>query len=101
MKDQNQQRPIQAMLFLAIASILWSTAGLFIKWISWHPIAIAGVRSGIAALIILIYWILRYKALPPFPTKKKLFGAINYVILVMLFIGSNKLTTSANAILFQ
>lgn len=101
MENSQTQRPIKAMLFLAIASILWSTAGLFIKWISWHPIAIAGVRSGIAATIILIYWLLRYKALPPLPNKKKLFGALNYVILVMLFIGSNKLTTSANAILLQ
>lgn len=92
---------IQAMLFLAIAAILWSTAGLFIKWVPWHPIAIAGVRSGIAGSVIFLYWIVRYKSLPPLPTKKKLFGAINYVILVMLFIGSNKLTTAANAILLQ
>lgn len=92
---------VKAMIFLAIAAVLWSTAGLFIKWVPWHPIAIAGVRSGIAGMMILIYWLIRYKCLPPLPTRKKLFGAINYVVLVMLFIGSNKLTTAANAILLQ
>lgn len=96
-----EKRPVKAMIFLAIAAILWSTAGLFIKWVPWHPIAIAGLRSGIAAIIIFIYWLVAYKSLPPLPSKKKLFGAINYTILVMLFVGSNKLTTSANAILLQ
>lgn len=92
---------IKAMFFLAIAAVLWSTAGLFIKWVPWHPVAIAGVRSGIAGFVILVYWLARYKCLPPLPSRKKLFGALNYVILVMLFIGSNKLTTAANAILLQ
>lgn len=100
-QNQNHAKPWAAMAFVAIAAILWSTAGLFIKWVSWHPIAIAGVRSGIAGLVILLYWIISEKKLPPLPTKKKWLGALNYVILVMLFIGSNKLTTAANAILLQ
>jgi len=80
---------------------LWSTAGLAIKSVPWNPIAIAGVRSAIAALVLLVYWQVRHKALPPFPSKRKFFGAVNYVVLVMLFIGANKLTTAANAILLQ
>ncbi len=96
-----EKKPVKEMLFVAIAAILWSTAGLFIKWIDWSPIAIAGLRSGIAGFIILIYWRVHYKGFPPLPDKQKWFGAINYVVLVMLFISSNKLTTAANAILLQ
>ena len=100
-KQGMNQGQMKAMLFLAIAAILWSTAGLFIKWVPWHPIAIAGIRSGIAGVVLLVYWFIRYKSFPPLPNKKKAFGALNYVVLVMLFIGSNKLTTAANAILLQ
>lgn len=97
----DQKKPIKEMMFVAIAAILWSTAGLFIKWIDWHPVAIAGMRSGIAGLIILLYWKFHYKSLPPIPDKQKWFGAVNYVALVLLFISSNKLTTAANTILLQ
>ena len=87
----------KALAGLVVASILWSTGGLFIKLISWNPIAIAGGRSGIAALVMLIY--LR-KPVRSFE-KVKLLGAISYASTVMLFVTANKLTTSANAILLQ
>lgn len=101
MEVKRDKGQLQAMAFLAIAAILWSTAGLLIKWIPWSPMAIAGIRSGIAGIVILSYWKVRYGTLPPMPSKQKFFGAVNYVILVMLFIGANKLTTAANAILLQ
>lgn len=90
-----------AVFYLIIAATLWSTGGLFIKWISWQPMAISGMRSGIAALVLLIYWFTRYKKRIPRPNKTVVFGAINYMILVTLFVTANKLTTSANAILLQ
>lgn len=99
--SEHQNKPWLSMSYVAVAAILWSTAGLFIKWVDWHPIAIAGIRSLIAGVVILSYWLISEKRLPPLPTKRKWLGAINYVILVMLFIGSNKLTTAANAILLQ
>lgn len=92
---------IQGIMCVAIASILWSTAGLFIKWVEWPPLAIAGIRSGIAGLVILFYWLYKYKQMPPLPNVKKTFGALNYAVLVMLFVFANKLTTAANAILLQ
>lgn len=92
---------IKGIVYVAVAAVLWSTAGFAIKSVPWHPVAIAGIRSGIAALVLLVYWQLQHQALPPLPSKRKLFGAINYVVLVLLFIGANKLTTSANAILLQ
>lgn len=90
-----------AVFYLIIAATLWSTGGLFIKWLSWQPMAISGIRSGIAALVLLIYWHVRYKKRLPRPNKTVLLGAINYMFLVTLFVTANKLTTSANAILLQ
>ena len=90
-----------SILCLLIASILWSTGGLLIKWVDWNPIAIAGIRSGISSLVMIVFWFVLTKKLPKKPDKFVLFGAFNYVILVMLFVSANKLTTSANAILLQ
>ena len=90
-----------SILCLVIASILWSTGGLLIKWVDWNPIAIAGIRSGISSLVMIGFWFVLTKKLPMRPDKFVMFGAINYVILVMLFVSANKLTTSANAILLQ
>ncbi len=92
---------IKAIVFLCLAAILWSTGGLLIKWVPWHPIAIAGIRSGIASVVLLLFWCVRFQKLPPRPSKYKLLAAANYMCLVMLFVASNKLTTSANAILLQ
>ncbi|GFZ31473.1 membrane protein [Clostridium zeae] len=87
----------KALLYLILASILWSIGGLFIKLIHWNPIAIAGARSGIASLVMLLY--LRKPI--NIKDKTKLFGALNYSCLFILFVTANKLTTSANAILLQ
>lgn len=89
----------KAILYLIIASILWSTGGLFIKIIEWNPMAIAGMRSGIAALVMLLY--LRH--IPPIRSIKPItiLGALSYSFLVICFVTANKLTTSANAILLQ
>lgn len=90
-----------AMLYLVITAILWSTAGLFIKWVPWNPIALAGFRSGIAVVVLLVFWYSKYKIRLPRPNKAVLFGAVNYAVLVCLFVTANKMTTSANAILLQ
>ena len=44
-----------AILLLIITGVLWSTGGLLIKLIPWSPISIAGIRSGLSALIIYLY----------------------------------------------
>lgn len=92
--DKNRKKAIQYMI---MASVLWSIGGLFIKLVDWHPMAIAGGRSGIAAVVMLCY--LRK---PNVRIKKlTLFGASTYAALLILFVTANKLTTSANAILLQ
>jgi len=87
----------RAILFLLLSAILWSSGGLFIKLVSWNPIAISGLRSFISALILLAY--VRH---PRFTwTFPQIGGAIAYAITVTLFVIATKLTTAANAILLQ
>ncbi|SCY43530.1 DMT family transporter [Alkaliphilus peptidifermentans] len=87
----------KALIYLVITAVLWSTGGLLIKLVEWNPLAIAGARSGIAAIIMLIYLKRPIRSID----RIKLLGAISYGLLVILFIAANKLTTSANAILLQ
>lgn len=93
MKEQRKK----AILYLVAASVLWSIGGLFIKLVDWNPMAIAGARSGIAAIVMLLYLKRPIKHLG----KTKLLGACTYASLVIFFVTANKLTTSANAILLQ
>lgn len=87
----------KAISYLIITALLWSLGGLFIKIIPWHPLAIAGLRSGIAALVLIIYYKKPIKAI----SRYQVLGGISYAALVFLFVSANKTTTSANAILLQ
>ena len=48
-------RKTKAMLMMVVCSTLWSTAGIFIKWIDWNPMIIAGIRGLISASVLYIY----------------------------------------------
>jgi drug/metabolite transporter (DMT)-like permease len=82
---------------MAAAAFLWSIAGLFIKIIDWHPLTISGVRSLIAALVILL-WLKRPHLNWSFP---QVAAAVSYSATMILFVSANKLTTSSNAIILQ
>ena len=86
-----------AIKYMIIASVLWSIGGIFIKLINWNPMAIAGSRSAIAALVMMVY----LKKFKFKINKSMLICAFSYSLLVILFVSANKLTTSANAILLQ
>jgi drug/metabolite transporter (DMT)-like permease len=86
-----------AILAVAACALLWSTGGLFVKLIAWNPFAIAGVRSLIGALVILVF--LRR---PHFTWSfAQIAGAVCYAACMISFVTANKLTTAANAILLQ
>lgn len=87
----------RAVLLLVVAAVLWSTGGLFIKSVEWDPFAIAGTRSGIAALVVLVY--LRRPRIKW--SAPQLLGAAAYAATVILFVVANKMTTAANAIVLQ
>jgi drug/metabolite transporter (DMT)-like permease len=95
------RRAGQGAVFLC--AILWSTSGLFIKLVDWHPFLIAGGRSFFAVLFLLA---LRFLFPPPKEGTRKqpfymLLGGIMYAATMLCFVSANKLTTSANAILLQ
>jgi drug/metabolite transporter (DMT)-like permease len=87
----------KAIGFLVVTAILWSSAGLLLKMISWNPIAIAGMRSAIATLVLFVF--LRRPHLTW--SSAQIGGALAYTATVILFVLANKLTTAANAILLQ
>lgn len=88
---------LQGILLLVIAAMLWSTSGIGIKWIEWNPMAIAGVRSGIAFLVLLAC----FRKTDWTFNKPILYGGISYAAMVITFVAATKLTTAANAILLQ
>lgn len=94
MENTNKSAGILAM---AATAFLWSIAGLFIKVIDWNPIAIAGMRSFIASIVILIY-LKRPVIHFSFP---QIAAAIANAATMLLFVCANKTTTAANAIILQ
>jgi drug/metabolite transporter (DMT)-like permease len=88
---------LRAIVYLIITALLWSSGGLLIKMIAWNPVAIAGTRSAIAALVIFAF---RRKMTFNWGFAQ-LGGAVCYAGTVILFVVATKLTTAANAILLQ
>ena len=82
---------------MVATAFLWSIAGLFIKVIDWNPIAIAGLRSFIASIVIFVY-LKRPEFNFSFP---QIAAAIAHAVTMLLFVAANKTTTAANAILLQ
>ena len=86
-----------AIFLLLVTGVLWSSGGLFIKLIPWHPISISGIRSGLSALVIYIY----RRSAPIYLGKYVWAGAISYSVMVICFVFVNKITTSGNVIIIQ
>lgn len=82
---------------LALCALLWSTSGFLIKLVDWDPMAIAGSRSLIALVVMLV--LVRRPDLKP--NKNRILAALFYSATMILFVFANKMTTAANAILLQ
>jgi drug/metabolite transporter (DMT)-like permease len=91
------QHSRKALLAVAGCALLWSTGGIFIKLVDWHPFAIAGTRSLISAIVLLV-WLRRpkFSFSPP-----QIAAALCNAMTMIIFVNANKLTTAANAILLQ
>jgi len=118
--DKNRLIGLGAIILCAL---LWSTSGLFIKLLDWHPMVISGGRSILAAVVLLVLRFFSQKKktavaetenedeanLQKIKPKKSLFSnilklaffGIFYAATMILFVIANKLTASANAILLQ
>lgn len=87
----------KAILFLALAAVLWSTSGLFVKILDWQPVSILAGRSFFAAIVFLIY----LRRLPTRFGLWQLLAALMFILTQFLFITSTKMTTAANSIFLQ
>jgi drug/metabolite transporter (DMT)-like permease len=87
----------RALFLLVACGVLWSTGGLLIKLVDWHPGAIWSARSLFAALFL---FAVRRPSLRGIE-RAELQAALALAATTGLFILANKLTTAANAILIQ
>ena len=85
------------LLFVLVAAVLWSTGGLFIKWVSLSGLELSCWRSFFAIFTVALF------------TKHEGFGlnritaiaSVLYAVLLILFVLATKETTAANAIFLQ
>lgn len=88
---------VEAIGVLVVTAVMWSLAGVLIKEVSWHPVAISGVRSAVAAVVMLA--VVRRKDFNF--SRVQIAGAVFYATNMLVFVASTKLTTAANAIVLQ
>ena len=87
------------MLLVFLASVCFSTGGLFIKLIPWSPLAINGARNLIGAAVIGLYLLVtRHRIVF---SRRVLIGALSVIGVTTLYAAANKLTTAANTIVLQ
>lgn len=86
-----------ALASLVLCSFLWSSAGILVKMISWDPFAIAGIRS-LIGLLTMIVFLGKPRLTFSF---NQVMAALWYSATMILFILANKMTTAANAVLLQ
>jgi drug/metabolite transporter, DME family len=84
-------------LVILAAAVLWSLAGVFIKFLDLHPLVIVFYRSLFAALVFM-----------PFLKRRDfrcngtiLVSVLTYTAAISAFVSANKLTSAANAIVLQ
>jgi drug/metabolite transporter (DMT)-like permease len=79
--------------------VLWSTGGLFIKWISLDALGVTMWRSLFAAATIAVFMGVRPSHIRFDRITWAL--ALSYAVMLVLFVIGTKLTTAANAIFLQ
>ena len=89
----------RSVLFVFLASVCFSTGGLFIKLVPWSALAINGARNLIGAAVIGIYLLVTGHRIVF--SRRVLVGALSMIGVTTLFALANKLTTAANTIVLQ
>jgi drug/metabolite transporter (DMT)-like permease len=87
----------RARLSLLFAAVLWSLAGIFIKFLSLPPLTIVFYRS-LSASLFFAFFVRRSIAVPRVAL---LVSALAYTAAISAFVSANKITTAANAIALQ
>jgi DME family drug/metabolite transporter len=96
-KVSSNSTKFSPLLLVLAAAILWSTGGLFIKWVTLSGLELSFGRSLLAAITVAIF------------TRREGFGlnlvtalaSLLYAALLLLFVLATKETTAANAIFLQ
>ena len=89
----------RAVLFVFLASVCFSTGGLFIKLVPWSALAINGARNLIGSAVIGVYLLFsRHKLVF---SRRVFIGALSMIGVTTLFALANKMTTAANTIVLQ
>lgn len=82
---------------MLLAAVLWSLAGIFIKFLFLPPLTIVFYRSLFAALFF-AFFVRKTAVMPRVPV---LVSVISYTAAISAFVAANKITTAANAIVLQ
>jgi drug/metabolite transporter (DMT)-like permease len=94
---QSDRNRAIGITFLLLAAFLWSLGGVLIKSVTWHPLAIAGVRSAFCAVtLVALGRDIRFTW-----SKWEIVGGVSYAATVVLLVTATKMTTAANAIFLQ
>ena len=90
----------QGLLAVLGAAVLWSSGGLFIKWVSLDALGITMWRSLFAGVTIAV--LVRPGWFAPWRAGGLTWGmAVSYATMMLLFVSATRLTTAANAIFLQ
>ncbi len=89
----------KSVLLVFLASVCFSTGGLFIKLTPWSGLAINGARNLIGSGVIGIYLLITKHRLVF--SRQVFIGALSMIGVTTLFAVANKLTTAANTIVLQ
>ncbi len=76
----------RAIALLLLTALLWSTSGLFVKLLNWHPLSIFSAR-GIVASVVFLIWL---RQVPLRITPVLAAGATVYMGAQFLFILSTR-----------
>lgn len=99
MNSSSNLQKRKATLCVFLASVCFSTGGLFIKMIPWGALAINGARNLIGACVIGIFLLLTHHRIVI--NRTVIIGALSLVSVTTLYALANKMTTAANTIVLQ
>jgi drug/metabolite transporter, DME family len=94
---RDSQEHFPGRLWLLSAAVLWSLAGVFIKFLPLPPLTIVFYRSLFAGLFFLFF----FQRIRKLPRGALLMAMASYTAAISSFVAANKLTTAANAIVLQ
>jgi len=101
-EQSKSEHKFSGQLAVFATAVLWSTSGIAIKVNIWHPMVIAGFRSLLAAIFLIVVRIITRTRInrqnEGFPFWA---GSLAFASCMISFITANKLTTSANVIMLQ